>query len=168
MWGAVVDGSGGTDFTFRVLEHALDACDGKPRGASEMLTNLHLLDIRKGDTLVSDCWKGTIAAVKRYRRAKRLTEHQLRHELVNHAQGEIVNENGYSTNAIEARWSVVKRWVRKRNDGKLPAHSDRARWNLLLNEFRYRKQASQGSTLDYGNTYFVPLKSFLDVLKNAV
>ena len=116
------------------------------------------------NTLVSDCWRGTIAAVKEYRREKGLSERQLAHKLVNHSYGEIVNEKGYSTNAIEAKWSVVKRWARKKCGGRLPTHSDRRRWRLLLGEFQYRKRACQGNTLDHDHTYFVPLKAFLKVL----
>eukprot|EP00973_Karenia_brevis_P002342 315388-Karenia_brevis.AAC.1 len=90
-------------------------------------------------TFVSDSWRGTIAAVKRYRTERGYTENQFKHELVNHSAGEVINPRGYSTNAIESRWGVLKRWARYRYGGRLPTHGDRAKWTLLLEEFRFRK-----------------------------
>ncbi|OLP89947.1 hypothetical protein AK812_SmicGene28538 [Symbiodinium microadriaticum] len=43
--------------------------------------------------------------------------------------GEIKNSNGYSTNAIEAKWSLLKRWAHRKLGGKLPSHSDRVKWH---------------------------------------
>ena len=56
----------------------------------------------------------------------------------NHSAGEIVNSNGFTTNHIENRWSLVKRWVCKRMGGRLPLHSNREKWTRLLNEFHWR------------------------------
>ena len=56
------------------------------------------------------------------------------HEIVNHILGELVDENGFSTNAIEAKWSIIKRSIRNKMSGKLPAHSDRQKWRLLIGE----------------------------------
>ena len=67
------------------------------------------------------------------------------HELVNHSQGEVVNTNGYSTNQIENRWSVLKRWARKKYGGKLPGNKDRVAWTALLEEFQYRKYVQHQS-----------------------
>ena len=57
--------------------------------------------------------------------ANGLSESDMPHEIVNHILGELVNENGFSTNAIEAKWSIIKRSIRNKMSGKLPAHSDR-------------------------------------------
>ena len=92
------------------MEHAEDALDGRPRGKKEMLANIHLLDIQKGDTFVSNKW-GAPQLRFEITSLHNLTERSLPHEIVNHSAGEIMNENGFTTNAIEAKWSVVKRWV---------------------------------------------------------
>ena len=93
-----------------------------------MLDNLSMLNIKKGDIFVSDKWKATLSALKAYRRQTKLSESELRHEVVNHSQGEIVNSNGFSTNAIECKWSVIKRWIRQRLSVILPQHADRNKW----------------------------------------
>ena len=132
-----------------------------------MLTNLHYLGLpneKRKVTLVSDKWRGTIAAIKQYRQDKGWAERDLPHELVDHDAGEIVNSNGYTTNGIEACWSVLKRWVRKVKGGRMPTHSDRDAWRLLIAEFQYRRYASRGNSLDGGNTFVVPVPHFLKVL----
>ena len=53
-------------------------------------------------------------AVKKLRAEKGWPRTKPPHEIVNHSEGEIVNANGYSTNAIEAKWSVAKRWIRSK------------------------------------------------------
>jgi hypothetical protein len=126
-------------FFFRVLEHAGAAADGKPRGKDEMLKCLEAIGLDAGMVLVTDSWKGTIAAVKELKRRRGWTDDMLVHELVVHSQGQIVNPNGFSTNQIESKWSVLKRWIRKRNGGKLPGRKDRRGWKLLLQEFQWRK-----------------------------
>ena len=82
------------------------------------------------------------------------------HEIANHREGEIVNARGYSTNAIEAKWSVVKRWIRSKYGGRLPQHNDRRKWRVLLQEFQYRKRYGT-HTRDFGNSYKVLLNVFL-------
>ncbi|CAK0909865.1 unnamed protein product [Prorocentrum cordatum] len=67
---------------------------------------------------------------------------------------------GYSTNAIEAKWSVVKRWVRSKYGGRLPRHNDRRKWRVLLQEFQCRQKCGT-HTRDFGNSYKAPLKVFL-------
>eukprot|EP00959_Pyramimonas_sp_CCMP1952_P318988 6674156-Pyramimonas_sp.AAC.1 len=77
----------------RVLDHPLEAFNGKPRGRDEMLTNMHLLGLKTGTALVSDSWGATISAAKEFKKLKRWTVKDLRHELVVHPAGEIVNPN---------------------------------------------------------------------------
>ena len=131
-----------------------------------MVQNLRMLNMKKDDIYVSDSWRATPPAVKQIRLDLGLNpdvnrQGHLKHEMVVHNDGEIVNARGYTTNAIEGKWSEVKRWIRKRNGGKLPSHSDRALWTLLLDEFCMRKILSEGHTTDYGNTFVVPLHLLL-------
>jgi hypothetical protein len=163
VWGAVLQGRPDV-FLFRILDHALDAFEGKPRGHQEMLTNMHFLGLKKKTILVSDGWLATSSALKEYRTSRRWTRMDLHHELVVHSKGEIVNPRGFTTNGIESVWSVVKRWVRRRCGGRMPSHSDRDKWRLLLSEFQFRKMAARGSTLDNGNTHFVPFADFVKAL----
>ena len=156
IWGAVRQGFMKTHFVFRILEHVDDAYNGRPRGKEEMVRNLEMLDLRAGDTFVSDKWKSTVAALKHVRDASQLTPRQLPHEIVNHSKGEIKNERGYTTNPIEAKWSVLKRWARKKYSGRLPSHSDRQKWRALVNEYQGRAMLSAGNTLDYGKTFVLP------------
>ena len=44
-----------------------DAIDGRPRGCEEIRTCFHMVNIPKLSTIVSNSWRGTIAAVKKYR-----------------------------------------------------------------------------------------------------
>ncbi|CAK0897981.1 unnamed protein product [Prorocentrum cordatum] len=161
-WGATVQGRPDV-WLFRVLDHPLDAFNGKPRGRDEMLTNMHLL-LKKGTVLVSDSWGATISAVKEFKKLKRWTAKDLRHELVAHSAGEIVNPNGFTTNGIEAVWSVVKRWVRRRCGGRMPSHSDREQWRAQLAELQWRKMNAH-KTLDWGHTYFVPFAALAAACK---
>ena len=128
-------------FFYTVLQHPEDCIDGKPRGKGEVLKNLNRVGLQKNTILVSDGWKGTVAAVKQYRRDHGLTAAQFPHEIVVHSKGEIKNAKGFTTNAIESRWSVLKRWLRRKCSGRLPIHSDRGAWDMLLGEFTYRKFA---------------------------
>ena len=128
-------------FFYTVLQHPEDCIDGKPRGKGEVLKNLNRVGLQKNTILVSDGWKGTVAAVKQYRRDHGLTAAQFPHEIVVHSRGEIKNAKGFTTNAIESRWSVLKRWLRRKCSGRLPIHSDRGAWDMLLGEFTYRKFA---------------------------
>ena len=158
VWGATIPNHP-ERFLFRVLDHPDDVFDGKPRGKDEILKCLRLLDIKKKTILVTDGWKGTKAAVKALREELGWTEKDLWHEVVNHSAGEITNANGFTTNHIENRWSIIKRWIRKRMGGMLPRHNDRLRWKQLLNEFHWRKIASKG------RNHEVPLKEALRILR---
>jgi hypothetical protein len=144
IWGCVVQGRPDL-FAFRILDHPADAFDNRPRGKKEMLYNLQSTGVKAGWTIASDCWGGTLAAVKTYRAELGLTEAQLKHETVNHSAGEIVNARGYTTNLIENRWSVLKRWLKKRCAGKLPRTNDRRRWRLYVGEFQFRKYHDAGT-----------------------
>ena len=159
----VVHGSSGLDlFFFKVLKHPIDAYAGRPRGKQEILENLRELGAPKRTIICSDCWLGTIAAVKQYRRENNFTEEEMPHELVNHSQGEIVNSRGFTTNGIEAKWSVLKRWIRKRYAGKLPRGTDRAKWARLIGEFRFRKFMQAMHFRAHGDTcQFVAFESFV-------
>ena len=138
IWGAVLENNIKTHFLFRILEHPADALDGKPRGHKEMLRNIRSLGLRSGDTFVSDKWKATVSSLKAYHVETGLTTRTLPHEVVNHSEGEIVNSNGFTTNPIEAKWAVMKRWIRKRGGGVLPKHGDREKWAALIYEYQGR------------------------------
>ena len=126
-------------FFFKVLEHPQDAFEGKPRGKWELLKAFEELGLEKNDIFVTDAWKGTIAAVQQLKNSQAWCGDDLRHEICNHAQGEIVNQRGFSTNQVENKWSVLKRWIRRRNGGAIPAKRDRKGWKLWLGEFTLRK-----------------------------
>jgi len=64
------------------------------------------------------------------------------HVALNHTEGEIVDLHRNTTNHIEPRWSVMKRWLRKRAGGKVP--SGRLGLQRYLREFQFRK-AAEGS-----------------------
>ena len=164
VWGATIPKMPDR-FLFRVLEHPSDAEAGRPRGKEEILKCLHLLDIPRKTILVTDGWKSTRAAIEELRREKGWSKADLWQEVVNHSAGEIVNANGFTTNHIENRWSLVKRWVRKRMGGRLPLHSNRAKWDSLLKEFSWRKAVAEGSSLDYGHTWVVPFGVALRTLQ---
>ena len=44
-------------------------------------------------------------------------------ESIRHSSGEIKNANGFTTNPIESKWSLMKRWVRKKFSRKWWSHS---------------------------------------------
>lgn len=122
----------------------------------------------KKTVLVTDGWKATLSAVEEFKEEKGWGDKELWHEVVNHSAGEIVNANGFTTNHIENRWRVVKRWVRKRMGGRMPLHNDRRKWRQLLHEFHWRKIVSPGHSLDWGNTWYVPLSEAMKALRGAV
>ena len=170
IWGAVLHGHVNTHLVFRILQHPDHAHDGKPRGTQEMLDNLRILKLQKGDVFVSDEWKGTMSAVKALRKEKGLTEKTLIHESVNHSKGEIKNARGFTTNAIEAKWSLMKRWIRLKLGGRLPAHSDRERWRRLVNEYQGRcilkdRSAMMRNSHGSGRKKFVSTRAFLQLFR---
>ena len=164
VWEATVPGQPDR-FVFRVLEHAKDAYDGKPRGQNEILQCLRILNLKPKTILVTVGWKATIAAVKQLKLEMKWTDADLWHEIVNHSAGEITNANGFTTNHIENRWSLVKRWARKRGGGRLPSHSDRKRWTCLLNEYRWRKLQASRKAQGNKHVYVVPLTATLNALQ---
>ena len=145
-------------FFFQVLKHPQDAFDNRPRGKRELLEIFRSMDFQSGDVVVTDCWKGTIAAVSALKQEYGWSDVELRHETCNHAQGQIVNDNGYSTNQIENKWSVLKRWARKRHGGKLPHRKDRQGWTNLLGEFKLRKyfQYAHGTDASDVKRFVIP------------
>ena len=165
VWGATIPRKPDR-FFFKVLSHPDDAFAGKPKGTQEILKCLRALDIPKKTIIVSDCWLGTIAAVKMLKRENNWGDMDLWHEVVNHSTGEITNANGFTTNHIENRWGSVKAWVRKRCSGRLPSHADRHKWTRLLKEFCWRKLMSAGVSVDFGNTYFVPPAALFTALSH--
>ena len=87
---------------------------------------------------MSDKWKATVSSLKAYRVETGLTTRTLPHEVVNHSEGEIVNSNGFTTNRIETKWAVMKRWIRNRGGGLLPKHGDGDKWAALIYEYQGR------------------------------
>eukprot|EP00971_Amphidinium_carterae_P184683 3666749-Amphidinium_carterae.1 len=69
------------------------------------------------------------------------------HEIVNHSEGMVVNENGFTTNHIELQWSLLKRWVRSKLGGRLPNTQSRQVWRLFVDEFRFRKHVCHADGL---------------------
>ena len=120
-----------------------------------------MLNIHRQTILVTDGWKGTLAAVKAFRLSKGWTESDLIHEVVNHNAGQITNVNHFTTNHIEVKWSSMKRWLKKLNGGKLPTVRDRQGWSDLLTEYQWRKVHSTASA-DWNNTFQL---NFSDVVK---
>ena len=59
----------------------------------------------------------------------------------NHSAGEVANANGYTTNHIELRWGVLKRWARGGCRSYLTKSKDWMQWHLLLSKFQFRKLA---------------------------
>ncbi|CAK0909945.1 unnamed protein product, partial [Prorocentrum cordatum] len=137
LWGAVDQGSPHR-FFFKVLKSVGNAYDGKPRGKKELLDNFTELPPPAGVIIVSDKWKGTIAAAKQYRTDAGLTERTLPREVVNHSAGKITNERGFTTNYIELQLSLIKRWIRKRHGGMLPKKANKQKWSRPLAEHRFR------------------------------
>ena len=128
------------------------------------MSNLRFLNLKKNDIFVSAKWQATVAAVKAYRAQKHLTVAQLPHEIVNHSKGEIVNSNGFTTNPIEAKWSVIKRWIRSRMSGRMPTHSNREKWRLLINEYQTRSILKCKAPESYDHGHIVTAQT-LEILK---
>ena len=131
LWGAVEEGNT-PNFVFEVLKLPEDAADGRPRGKKELRGVIQRC-IRPGTELVTDSWKAYMF----------MDWHSfdIAHLAVNHAR-EFVTEAGDHTNNIEAHWSVLKRWLRKRYNGRLPQGED---FYLYLWEFAWRKKINGSS-----------------------
>ena len=126
---------------------------------------LRKLNIQRKTILVTDGWKGTAAAIRLLREEKGWTDADLHHEVVIHSAGEIVNQNGCTTNHIESTWSALKRWVIQRYGGRLVSHSDRSRWASLVAEYHWRKLQSKGNSMDWGKTDQVKMSSTMAALR---
>lgn len=167
LWGATIAGHPEM-FLFKILEHPDDAFDGRPRGCKELKACFDLLPLKRDMIVVSDGWRGTLAAINQIKAREGWGARDLRHEVVVHSRGEVVNERGYTTNPIENRWSVIKRWLKKKYGGALPPLRSRGAWKKVVEEFRYRKMASRGHSNDYNHTFFVPTKVFCQHLSTLL
>ena len=137
LWGAVEEGNPGR-FTFKVLEHPDDAIHGRPRGIQELLLAVTTSGILEGSHVVHDGWRATVA----------LPWQQLgmTNTVVRHNQGEVVAYDPmapfpeelcfFTTNHVEAKWSSLKRWMRKRCGGKMPGVES---WEPYIREYQWRK-----------------------------
>ncbi|CAK0884697.1 unnamed protein product [Prorocentrum cordatum] len=76
-------------------------------------------------------------------------------------KSKVKKQRGFTTNHFENRWSVLKRWLKKRLGGRLPTTSDRRKWARWVTEFQYRKNVTKTHSVDDGNTYSLPTKAFL-------
>ena len=165
LWGPVLQGHVNTHFIFRILGHPEDAYDGKPRRRKEMMKNLGMLNLKKNDIFVSDKWQATVSAMKTFRREHNLSSSDVKHEIVNHSKGELKNSSDFTTNPIETKWSLIKRWIRTRNAGRLPTHSDRHKWRVLVNEYQARNilEAKAPQPFDYGHVTSVQSSEILKI-----
>ena len=156
-----------THFIFRILEHPDDAYDGKPRGHKEMVKNLNMLNLQKNDIFVSDKWLATRSAVKSIRHERHFSASDLNHEVVNHSKGETKNGNGFTTNPIESKWALIKRWIRFRTSGICPTHSDRQKLRLLVNEYQARniQKARAPQSFDHGHITTVQFREILQIYR---
>ena len=132
LWGAIEVGRpvGEERFVFHILRKAEDALEGRPRGKAELERVLRSA-VLPGTRLVTDSWRAYLHmdwdALEIERKA------------VSHAH-EFVNAEGCHTNRIEAQWSVLKRWLRRRYHGRLP---DRDDLYLYLFEFVWRRRVKE-------------------------
>lgn len=94
----------------------------------ETLTNVLLEFVRPGTEVVSDGWK----AYRTLNHLGRVSPYK--HVWVNHSEHFVDPVTGYHTNAVEAYWSVMKRWCRKmavKNSRLIPSHLDQFQWRQL-------------------------------------
>eukprot|EP00971_Amphidinium_carterae_P238714 4738807-Amphidinium_carterae.1 len=131
LWGMVVPNRPDL-FWYRLLADPISALDGKPRGTEEILQCLRDTGVPRNTIIVSDGWKATGPAIDRYRQQCHLGKTALLHEVVNHSEGIVVNENGFTTNHIELQWSLMKRWLRAKMGGRLPSTQNRLTWHMLI------------------------------------
>ena len=103
--------------------------------------------------------------MKTFRREHDLSSSDVKHEIVNHSKGELKNSSGFTTNPIECKRSLIKRWIRARNAGRLPTHSDRHKWRVLVNEYQARNilKAKAPQSFDYGHITSVQSSEILTV-----
>ena len=137
IWGAVEEGNSGR-FTFKALEHPDDAIQGRPRGVQELLLAVMSSGIREGTHVVHDGWRATVALP--------WEELGMTNTVVRHNQGEVVAYDAmapfpeelcfFTTNHVEAKWSSLKRRMRKRCGGKMPGVES---WELYIREYQWRK-----------------------------
>ena len=121
----------------QVLSNPEDAINGRPRGVQELLLAVLSSGIRPGTHVVHDGWAATVALP--------WADLQMTNTVVNHRQGEVVVFDPhapfplelctFTTNHVEAKWSALKRWMRKKAGGKMPRVDS---WGLYIREFQWR------------------------------
>ena len=84
-----------------------------------------------------------------------------------HDDGEIVNAKGFTTNAIESKWGILKKWLKSKYGGKLPNYSDRVKWRYAINEYQARCYLSMDHALMDEKYYYVPLSKGLSIFAIA-
>ena len=121
-----------------------------------MKTNLSILGLKSGDIFVSDKWKAPS-------RTSWTIGEDIRHEIVNHSQGEIINQIQHQCHRMQ-KVSYIKRWIRTRLSGTLPRRNDREKWRQLIDEYQARSLLKGRSShmLDRGNMIVV---SFHETVK---
>ena len=101
-----------------------------------------------GSYVIHDGWGGYVNI--------KWAGYDMEHTSVNHSK-ELRNIQGLTTNHIEGTWSVLKRWLRKHFDGRLPTCEASVQHGLV--EFVWRRlQTSQGSD---------PLKALLKCVSKS-
>eukprot|EP00397_Hematodinium_sp_SG-2012_P054481 GEMP01065728.1.p1 GENE.GEMP01065728.1~~GEMP01065728.1.p1 ORF type:complete len:200 (-),score=24.39 GEMP01065728.1:182-781(-) len=111
---------------------------GRPRGVQEIQRAFETSGIQPGSHVVRDGWRATVAVD--------LEGMQMTRTMANHAQGELVVQDleapfpeelaFFTTNHVEARWSALKRWLRKRCGGKMPKVDE---WGRYIREYQWKQ-----------------------------
>ncbi|CAK0791422.1 unnamed protein product, partial [Prorocentrum cordatum] len=86
-----------------------------------------------------------------------LAQNTLRRGLVDSDDGEIVNARGFTIDAIESKWGILKRWLKAKYGGKLLNYADRVKWRYAINEYQARCYLSMDHALMGEKYYYVPL-----------
>jgi hypothetical protein len=142
LWGAVAGDRG--------YEHgevafvALDSLD-HPRGRDALQAAL-LATVRPGSIVIHDDW----GAYRALQWSALPFQHGPRNT-VNHSK-EIKNVFGEHTNHIEAVWSALKRWLRRRGGGRIV--TDQMDLSALTWEFVWRRRAQHGAAI---GTFFAAM-----------
>ena len=108
------------------------------RQQEDMAYNLNLIQVPKTSSLVSNCCRGAVAGVQEHRHQRSFIEQDFPNVLVNDEKLEIVNGSRLATSMAESGWSVMKRWVRKRNGGSHAKPRCTAGWRYNCANFRLR------------------------------
>lgn len=131
LWGAVAEHGFGEGQVMYLLLTDLN----NPRSAPSLERAL-LACVQPGSRIVHDDW-GAYRALP----WNTLPFHHDERSIVNHKK-EIVNTFGEHTNAIESVWGVLKRWLRSRNNGRIPKPPT---LEGELWEFLWRRRVPEGT-----------------------